>query len=148
MWNVFSIHNQVHESPAEFAAVVKKNALLQLSKWEIDRAALVALAERAGDEAAVAAKMHEAERADLSAHALRLEEHLREMELDRERIAKEAETVTQERYLPYRRIFLCGNKSMHSRENCGVLRTLAMWAVRRSPGKDHMQPSNRQALTE
>lgn len=48
---------KVHETPAEFAAQIKKNILAQLSKWEIDRAALQALAESAGDKAADAAKV-------------------------------------------------------------------------------------------
>lgn len=52
---VFS--RKVHETPAEFAAQIKKNILAQLTKWEIDRAALQALAASAGDKAADAAKV-------------------------------------------------------------------------------------------
>lgn len=48
---------KVHETPAEFAAQIKKNLLAQLSKWEIDRAALQAVVESAGDNAADAAKV-------------------------------------------------------------------------------------------
>ena len=47
----------MHASPAEFAAEIKKNVLAQLTKWEIDRAALQAKAESAGDKAADAAKV-------------------------------------------------------------------------------------------
>lgn len=47
----------MHESPAEFAAQVKKTILLQLTKWETDRAAVEARASRAREEAVVAAKV-------------------------------------------------------------------------------------------
>ncbi|CAM9765313.1 unnamed protein product, partial [Laminaria digitata] len=87
---------EVHESPAEFAAQIKKNTFLQLTQWEADRAALEALAERAGDEAAVAAKVHEAERADLSAEVGRLEERIQEMEGVNKQLAAEAEAAAEE----------------------------------------------------
>ncbi len=50
-------HLQVDETPAEFAAQIKRNLLAQLSKWEIDRAALQAVVASAGDNAADAAKV-------------------------------------------------------------------------------------------
>lgn len=87
--------------------MVKRNALLQMSKWEIDRAALEALAKRSRDEAEVAATVHESERADLSAHAEQLQATIQEMELERERLAKEAETAAEER-CTLRRFFLQG----------------------------------------
>eukprot|EP00752_Nemacystus_decipiens_P011965 g10606.t1 len=84
---------EVHETPAEFAAHIKKNILAQLTKWEIDRAALQAKAENAGNEAADAAKSHEAERADLFHRVEALEERIREMEVDSQRNVAEAKAV-------------------------------------------------------
>lgn len=48
---------KVHETPAEFAAQIKKNILAQLTKWEVDRAALQALVDNAGEKAADTAKV-------------------------------------------------------------------------------------------
>lgn len=92
---------------------VKKNAILQLTKWETDRAALQAVAEGASNEAAVAAKVHQEERADLSSHANRLDEKIREMEIANELLVKEAEKVAGERY--YRR---SGCYTVNARARC------------------------------
>lgn len=85
--------------------MVKRNALLQMSKWEIDRAALEALAQRSRDEAEVAVTVHESERADLSAYVEQLQATIQEMELERERLAKEAETAAEERCIIRRFVF-------------------------------------------
>lgn len=76
---------------------MKKTTLLQLAKWETDRATLEALAERAGAEAAVAAKVHATEQADLMAHAEQLEEKMRQVEVDSKRQVEAAEIAAEKR---------------------------------------------------
>eukprot|EP00903_Cladosiphon_okamuranus_P008227 g7920.t1 len=86
---------EVHETPAEFAAQIKKNILAQLTKWEIDRAALQASAASAGGKAADAAKVHEAERAGLLERVEHLEARIREMKVDSDRQRTEAKAFAQ-----------------------------------------------------
>ncbi|CAN0358316.1 unnamed protein product [Ectocarpus fasciculatus] len=94
--NKGTILMEVHGNPAEFAAQIKKNIAAQLFKWDVDRMDLEASAELAREKAADALQVHETERANLSERTELLEEKIRQMEIEGQRVVAEAESAAKE----------------------------------------------------
>ncbi|CAN0031183.1 unnamed protein product, partial [Ectocarpus sp. 12 AP-2014] len=95
--NKGAILMEVHGNPAEFASQIKKKIVAQLSKWDIDRVDLEASAEHAREKATDAIQVvHEAECANLSARTELLEEKIRQMEIDSQRVVAEAESAAKD----------------------------------------------------
>lgn len=88
----------MHENPADFAAKIKKAALLMLHKWESDRAALEAQAARADDMAQANAVAQASARQQHLAELERLQEQMRGVEAELEGFKLEAEGERNKRY--------------------------------------------------